>query len=315
MQGQISDRERLQRLQAVPGQVSAQLGLTYTTDSAEVQSIVADRAASVEVAERDHQGELARIEAQARADRTSAYQGWQEQVDELRGTWYAEQVETENQRHANDLARLDTALNDQLQAVIDNHGDLTAADQRYLADKLATDARLAASLDSYAQLEVERTRQRYEDGALSYEQYIARLAEIARQAQQQVSWLALPVVPEWGDTVPRPREPGQDPTPYAAGGAFRAYELMRVGEYGEELVMFNQPGAVIPNNTVQAMRAPIPAEQPGSIVIESHIHLNGSFNVATRQQQAELVSTLQRAVQQQIEGWVEEVRATRRTQL
>jgi hypothetical protein len=122
-------------------------------------------------------------------------------------------------------------------------------------------------------------------------------------------------VPEWGDTVPRPREPGQDPTPYAAGGAFRAYELMRVGEYGEELVMFNQPGAVIPHDTVQAMRAPIPAEQPGSIVIESHIHLNGSFNVATRQQQAELVSTLQRAVQSQIEGWVEEVRATRRTQL
>jgi hypothetical protein len=250
-------------------------------------------------------------------------------------------------RHEEAMAAAAQRYVDQMGALEDHYEDMDAAQKAYIATELANDARQAASLDADAQRQIDQVRADFDAGLLSYEQYVTRLAEISMRAQQALKWLTEPTPDQWGERPPQPTRPGQDPIPYAQGGSFGAYDLLRVGEYGQELVMFTRPGVVIPNNMLRSLeaqrsapgvlvpevhvgvssppvqvyataqeRAPIPQQTAPArgegVTIQVNIH-NPVVDTPEREQR--LLASIPRVVQEQVGSWVEEVRATRRTQL
>jgi hypothetical protein len=360
VQGRLTEEQYIAALQAVPGEVTAELGLSVSgpVESDKVLAIVDERNASIEDEQQQHADKLVAIDQDANQKRTASYRTYYENITALQNEWYTQQVTAADEQHQADLeaaaTRHEEAMAaaaqryvDQMGALEDHYEDMDAAQKAYIANELANDARQAASLDADAQRQIDQVRADFDAGLLSYEQYVARLAEISMRAQQALKWLTEPTPDQWGERPPQPTRPGQDPIPYAQGGSFGAYDLLRVGEYGQELVMFTRPGVVIPNNMLRSLeaqssapgvlvpevhvgvsappvqvyapaqeRAPIPQQTAPArgegVTIQVNIH-NPVVDTPEREQR--LLASIPRVVQEQVGSWVEEVRATRRTQL
>jgi hypothetical protein len=352
VQGRLTEEQYIAALQAVPGEVTAELGLSVSgpVESDKVLAIVDERNASIEDEQQQHTDKLVAIDQDANQKRTASYRTYYETITALQNEWYTQQVTAADEQHQADLeaaqTRHEEAMTaasqryvDQQTAMSEHYENLSNTQKEYIADSLAADARRLASMDEYYQGEISKVRQLFEQGALTYEQYAARLAEIARRAERARRYIV--------ETDPALYDESTGGRGLASGGSFDAYELLKVGEYGQELVMFTRPGVVIPNNMLRSLEAQSSA--PGVLVPEVHVGVSAppvqvytptqerapipqqaahgrgegvSIQVTihnpvvdTPEREQRLLASIPRVVQEQVGSWIDEVRATRRTQL
>lgn len=248
-QGRISETEYLKQLQAVPGQVSAQLGLTVSgpIDSEPVATAVKQHHQDMTSEEQRYADRLEDIQIAAYEDRKQALIDYQTTIEEIDGEWYTAQQEVEAKRHEEKLQSLNAQYQKELQAHIAHLGELEAADRAWLESSLLIEARRAASIDANAAAGISVAERQYRQGVLSYEAFVAELQRIAANAAQ-VQVVQQQPQP---DIVYYPDDPATQLPRRAAGGPVSASQPYIVGEEGWEVFVPRTAGTVYPQSSLQ----------------------------------------------------------------
>jgi hypothetical protein len=256
-QGRISREEYLKQLQAVPGQVSAQLGLTVSgpIDSEPVAQAVKQHHRDMASEEQRYADRLEDIQIAAYEDRKDALTAYQEAIETINGEWHTTQQEEEQKRHEEALGRLNTQYQKELQAHMQHLGNLEDADRKWLEQSVLTEARAAASVDAKAAQDISAVEGQYRQGLLTYEQFIAELQRIATEAANLHQ--VLKELREREPTKPEPIYYPDDPRELprrAAGGPVSASQPYIVGEEGWEVFVPRTAGTIYPQSSLHTSR-------------------------------------------------------------